>query len=50
MARSDLRKIETRRVVMNFEPFEQRGYKLRALENPEPRKNLVFKGRKLLEK
>lgn len=45
-----MRKIETRRVVMNFEPFEQRGYKLRVLENSEPRKNFVYKGRKLLEK
>jgi len=50
MARSDLRKIETRKVVLKFEPFEQRGYKLRVLDNPELRKNLAVKSKKLLEK
>ena len=50
MARSDVRKIETLRVVVNFEPCEQRGYILRALENPELRKNVTYKGKKLMEK
>jgi len=45
-----LRKIETRKVVLKFEPFEQRGYKLRVLDNPELRKNLAVKSKKLLEK
>lgn len=50
MARSDVRKIETLRVVVNFEPCEQRGYMLRALENPELRKYVTYKGKKLMEK